>query len=289
MILRLDPAIPLVWRSPFGIQLGIDPPIARVDDLTPTQEKMLAALVAGISDSGLLMLGSGHDDERERLVSALAPALVAPRSTATPFVVALSGVGPLVTAIADVLARDGVTVLISRDARQLADRVVDLAIVVGSFVVAPDQHAVWLRRDVAHLGVVVAEGSITVGPLVIPGQGPCLHCLELHRRDDDPAWPAIATQLLGRVGGVPPAIVTLEAVVSVARMIVGSPGISVRVDAITGQRRERAWHPHPHCGCRGLVDAATTGRRESDWASAALSGPAEARTTSSARAIAAPA
>ena len=42
------------------------------------------------------------------------------------------------------------------------------------------------------------------GPLVTPGRGPCLRCLDLHRCDRDPAWPALLAQLAlpapGRAG-----------------------------------------------------------------------------------------
>ena len=50
-------------------------------------------------------------------------------------------------------------------------------------------------RRLAHLAVTVRDGTVVVGPLVRPGRTPCLNCLDLHRRDRDPAWPAIAAQL----------------------------------------------------------------------------------------------
>ena len=53
-------------------------------------------------------------------------------------------------------------------------------------------------RDVPHLAVVFDDDGARVGPLVEPGAGPCLRCLDLGRRDADPAWPAIAAQLAGR-------------------------------------------------------------------------------------------
>src|SRR5690606_41330535 len=53
------------------------------------------------------------------------------------------------------------------------------------------------RDALPHLPVLVRELDVVVGPLVRPGQGPCLRCLDLHRTDDDPRWPAVATQLTG--------------------------------------------------------------------------------------------
>ncbi len=53
-----------------------------------------------------------------------------------------------------------------------------------------------LTQDVAHLSVVVREGGLVVGPLVVPGRTACLRCLDLHRSDRDPAWPMVLAQLL---------------------------------------------------------------------------------------------
>ena len=46
----------------------------------------------------------------------------------------------------------------------------------------------------------VRDGTGLVGPLVIPGVTSCLECADLHRRDRDAAWPAVAAQLRDTVG-----------------------------------------------------------------------------------------
>ncbi|MCA1782368.1 MAG: hypothetical protein ABR500_11210 [Dermatophilaceae bacterium] len=38
----------------------------------------------------------------------------------------------------------------------------------------------WLRRSIAHLPVIARVGSVDIGPLVVPGAGPCLTCIWLH-------------------------------------------------------------------------------------------------------------
>ena len=53
--------------------------------------------------------------------------------------------------------------------------------------------------DATHAGtphlVVALEGpSVRIGPLVVPGQSPCLGCLDLHRSAWDPVWPALVAQ-----------------------------------------------------------------------------------------------
>lgn len=38
----------------------------------------------------------------------------------------------------------------------------------------------WWDRSIAHLPVLARAGSVDIGPLVVPGSGPCLDCLRLH-------------------------------------------------------------------------------------------------------------
>ena len=47
----------------------------------------------------------------------------------------------------------------------------------------------------AVLPVVAQSSRVVVGPWTGLRTGPCLHCLDLHRVDADPAWPALAAAL----------------------------------------------------------------------------------------------
>src|SRR5258708_5034528 len=79
MVLRLDPRIPLVWRSPDVVQFGIDQPLALLRDVSTADERMLEALAGGVTRSGLSMIGR-HAGATEaavaRLFAALRPALL---------------------------------------------------------------------------------------------------------------------------------------------------------------------------------------------------------------------
>ena len=55
-----------------------------------------------------------------------------------------------------------------------------------------------MRRDIPHLLVSLNGSRAQLGPLVVPGQTPCVRCLDLHRTDQDPAWPALVQQLTSR-------------------------------------------------------------------------------------------
>ncbi|MEU4398448.1 TOMM precursor leader peptide-binding protein [Micromonospora orduensis] len=113
------------------------------------------------------------------------------------------------------------------------------------------------QRRRPHLLVTLREGVPVVGPLVRPPAGPCLHCVELHRADRDPAWPRLAAQLAAAAAAPAGATGTLLAATGYAlaealtQLDGGSPetlgGAMEIVGA--GRFRRRGWPPHPACGC----------------------------------------
>ncbi len=280
MILKLDPRWPLVWRSPTSLQVGVDPPLFVLDDVTEVQERLLAALAVGVSEAGLALIAR-NSEEREDLLTLAAPALIRSDPATKSRVVAISGSGPTLEQLAAVLASGGVRTLVSERADDLVDRGADVAVAIGHFVLSPVLHALWLRRDVPHLPIVFGDSAVVVGPIVVPGHGPCLRCLELAHRDQDPSWPAVASQLLGRPGSAESALLSCEAAAVATRMVFGlldgaasGTSVSTRIDLTTGLRTTRTWQLHPECGCRGvghLVSAevgATALRRGTGWAAA---------------------
>ncbi len=117
-----------------------------------------------------------------------------------------------------------------------------------------------VRRDVPHLSVVVREGDVVVGPLVRPGDGPCLRCLDLHRADLDPVWPTVLAQLLSAGHGVPEesAVAGLAgglAALQVLALLDGraepaAAGATLEVELPDGLVTRRPWPGHAECGCR---------------------------------------
>jgi len=108
-------------------------------------------------------------------------------------------------------------------------------------------------RRQPHLAVTIREGAAVIGPLVPATGGPCLHCLELHRKDRDATWP-------GPVASTAPepcAVTTLLSATAFATaealafLDEGSPqtaGATVELTA-PGRVRRRTWTPHPACPC----------------------------------------
>lgn len=85
------------------------------------------------------------------------------------------------------------------------------------------------RSGTPHLLVGLRELTGFVGPLVLPGQTPCLRCLDLTRTDRDPAWPMLAAQL-GRPG---PA--ACDVVLAAAVAALGAGQALAHLDGTPGQ------------------------------------------------------
>jgi len=281
MVLKVREGVPLVWRSPSSLQFGVDEPLVVLDEVDAGTERMVAALVSGISSTGFDMMARGagvSTDAAAELLTQLEPVLApeAADASARRARVAVSGDGPLADELRRVLRDEGV--LAESD-----QSTPDLAVIVAGWVISPEDHGTWLRRDIPHLPVVVGDGGVTVGPLVEPGDGPCLYCVQLARTDDDPAWPAIATQLWTRPTPELSGVAVVEAAGFVARTVLErlsrgvGDAVSRRLATSTGEVSSRVWMRHAMCRCAAPA--------ESDWAPAADPGSRSATTTAAAVAV----
>src|SRR5262249_17027133 len=110
------------------------------------------------------------------------------------------------------------------------------------------------------------DGTGVVGPLIVPGRTSCPQCMDLQRRDLDPAWPRLAVQLAGRPQpGDPSATQAAPGFAAPqARLTLdwwltgeGEPALwntSLEIDTVAGAVTARPWDPHPDCRC-GAVRA----------------------------------
>jgi hypothetical protein len=246
MVLRLDAGWPMLWRTPSSVQFGSDEPAVVLSEVSEGEDRLIAALAAGVSESGFSMLAECLEvapDRSQALLESLSPVL-ARESNSPSRVAAVLGDSPLARSIARLLS-----------ASEALGPVEDAALVVlvADWVVTPADHLHWLNRDVPHLAVVTSERAVTVGPLVEPGVGPCLYCVHLARVDEDPAWTAIATQLLGREGRELGPLEIAEAAAFVARRVLdrlagdSELGMSWRLSG--GAVSSREWGRHPDCRC----------------------------------------
>ncbi len=263
---RIDPHLPLVWRTPNELQLGATPRVV-LRDPGELETGLIAALRHGVSIETAQKIGGGLGGSPAavlRLLEVLAPALEADAAaSARPRQqIALDAPPPIAARLADHFEALGYDIALAAEA-EVGDTA--LAVIVASWVVSPARHLPWLRADVPHLAVVFDDVGTRIGPLVEPGAGPCLRCLDLARRDADPAWPVIAAQLAGRTAAssTPRAIHDAVArAVSLAddRLAHGLQTLreaSLR-PARPGEREQLLRHPtHSECGCRAPAGTAT--------------------------------
>jgi hypothetical protein len=269
MVLKVRAGVPLVWRSPSSLQFGVDSPLAVLEELDAATERIVAALVSGISRSGFEMMAHSlgmAEDAATALLARLDPVLELEASATTSRRrVVVSGSGPLAGELRRLLAERGV----------LADpgeSTPELAVIVSGWLIGAEDHGTWLRRDIPHLPLVIGDAGVTVGPFVEPGSGPCLYCVQLTMTDQDAAWPAIATQLWSRAAPELGELPLVEAAAFAARRIMErlsmeqltagpAAATSWHLDAASGGLSLRRWTRHADCRCAAPA--------ESDWAPAA--------------------
>jgi bacteriocin biosynthesis cyclodehydratase domain-containing protein len=263
MFLRLDPHYPVVWRDTTSIQIGAETPVTTLEDVSRPFEQIIGALMAGISREELdrLALRVGvSDGELPEFLERISPALAREPLLSQNAGCVVEGTGPTARRVADLLAGAG----IAFPTATAAD-VPTLAILIANHVLEPRRYIRWLSRDIPHLAVIYTDTGVQIGPLVEPGVGPCLHCLARSAIERDPAWPAIASQLLGQtaVSEREPLVSTVAGLavrLAEARLRDGTSELaaaSVSFDArsLTGRRVEH--RQHPDCGCRSLSGSET--------------------------------
>lgn len=260
----------------------------RVDDLLGALRRRLL-LIERPSDRvvlGRLCGPQGHEIPAELLAGA--EALSAAYQSAgdglrevaarTDRVVTLDGAGTFVDGLAQLLARAGIgTVRVvppesptdpgGTAADAFPDTSVgwastepdrpDLVVVVGRSAISPIRAARWRRGPAAVMPIVLHDHRAVVGPIGAAGVGPCLRCLDLHRRDRDASWPGVLAQLeaaSARAFEVEAALAALAG--GVAAMMVltyldGRPsdGVSLEIGWPWPMLTQRRWAPHPRCGC----------------------------------------
>ena len=135
----------------------------------------------------------------------------------------------------------------------------DTVVLVADYVVHPRWADQLLRENVPHMSVIFSDQTITVGPLVTPGETPCLVCMELFRRDDTAEWLEVSSQLWGKQSplhtphNLGMAWAVLLMLLSPGGAQGGSPGFTRAAFAVgEGKVLWQSVEFHPRCGCRGV-------------------------------------
>lgn len=243
----------MLWRRPGELQIGAG--------------TSRAVTVRGLTDAETMLLldlqrPRGHDWVEARLTRDGIPAErwwslwsvvtgVKPPDPVRPLraVVALVDGHDLTARTGAELARAGAVLSIGRPGEGALP---DLAILTDAHVSDPVRTTALMRHDIPHLPLVCDDDGVTIGPGVLPGATGCCRCLELARTDDDPCWPALATQLHltpARAGGPEVARFAASVAAWLARgLLAGAAPGGFRVTA-HGLLPIAPTPVHPLCGC----------------------------------------
>lgn len=247
----------MVRRAPGVVQVGIDPKHAVVID--SLSEPLVDELVTldgrhTVAELGERLKSRGEDPTQlgEVLASLDEAGLLEGDSLATGGTAAVHGAGHLALSITSLLAQSSV---------QLAHNA-DLTVLAATLVPDPNLVSTLMAFRTPHLAVRVREGVGIVGPLVLPGRSSCLNCADLHRADQDPAWPVIAAQLVGRPASTDVLFASGTAALAVAQVLeslvyvrgheLAPPPVvnaTLELDLANGVAERRSWYPHPDCQC----------------------------------------
>ncbi|WP_394613632.1 TOMM precursor leader peptide-binding protein [Lentzea sp. JNUCC 0626] len=247
----------VVRRSAGVVQVGTDPKHAVViDSLSDALVEELINLDGRltVAELGEKLKSRGESLTRlsEVLESLDQAGLLEPGSPAKSGTAAVHGSGHLALSITSLLAESGV---------QLAHNA-DLTVLAATLVPDPNLVSTLMAFRTPHLAVRVREGVAIVGPLVLPGRSSCLNCADLHRTDQDPQWPEIAAQLVGRPASYDVLFASGTAALAVAQILESLSYLTgrdqapppvvnatVELDLATGVAERRSWYPHPDCQC----------------------------------------
>lgn len=278
---RLTRPVHPLARPDGSIQLGLDPRTALVASGVSAHEcRWLATLDGSRTRAVVVTDAAAHGITRERaeqLVAAFVAQGVLTESDVEPSldgVVAVIGPGAVPAHLAEVLRESGVSQVlrhvdvdvdvdgdmddaVDHDGRRTGR--VDLAIITSTVPVPAGAGERWRRAGIPHLPVWCGDDHASVGPVVVPGSGPCLQCLELTRIALDPAWSWIRAQISGpRVGALVPVesrattrslLVGITASLAVSVLTEGPSATGWSFDASSpGPTFERRrWQRHPAC------------------------------------------
>lgn len=263
-MLRLDPAYPAVWRDTATLQFGVDAVVV-LDEPAPWQQRFIRELELGVPEiavDGIAAACGVPDGQMTTFLRLLRPALETANAHGPQRVRLQMPDGdrfPHADAVAAALDASGWRVAAIEWPRPTRpDDVETPVVLLAHHVVEPRRAAALVSSDIPHLPIMFTAGRAEIGPLVRPGHTPCLACGHEHRRERDPEWPRIASQLLGSpAADISPAL-AYEAGVAAARMLT-EPGrrraghsLLIRGDSL--QRRWRAHSPHEACLCQSLAE-----------------------------------
>lgn len=279
--ITLDPRLPVLLRPDGTVQVGWDP--RRAVLVQPPRGLTTAALATVLrcmqipTTAAALCREAGRHGpvdptDLDDLMSSLVRAGVAvhgagDRRARHPVSLRVHGRGPLSELLVESLRYSSAVVRhTSHSHAAISGAGTDLVVLSDYLVTDPRLVRELHTERVPHLPVRVRDGIGVVGPLVLPGATSCLACADLHRRDRDSAWPAVAAQLRHTVAHadrptvlatVALALKQVDSVIDAVRgTAAGGPvaapptlNATLELDLTAGSIVTRRWTRHPLCDC----------------------------------------
>jgi bacteriocin biosynthesis cyclodehydratase domain-containing protein len=268
----LDPALPVLLRPDGAVQVGWSPRRAVLihppRGLNPAGlATLLRTMHSPVPMSELQQQAGVAAGEVGDLVARLVAAGVVTRGRrqrpGRSASIRVHGRGPLSELLIEALRCSGARVKHSSQPHAaVSTGEADLVVLSDNLVADPRMLRDLHSHGVAHLAVRVRDGTGLVGPLVIPGATSCLGCADLHRRDRDAAWPAVAAQLRDTVGVADRATLLATAALALSQInrVIGAVrgteseaptalNATLEFDVHTGSIVARHWSKHPLCSC----------------------------------------
>ncbi len=260
-VYRIKSTRPLVWRTPQCIQIGIDEPRIVIDNIPDNAAPLIQALRDGISKEGVMVLAKQlgmSTSQATAIVDSCSPAFDHDPAP-TPVTATVLGNSQVSAALCQLLEQWGVAA--THTTSFPLPTAPGVAVLVGEYLADPHWNAHMTHTSTPHLPVVFSDLRVTAGPLITPGVTPCLACIELWHRDEEPEWLSVGSQLWS----TPAPTATIQGAHHAAALcalllgLMGSPGLvapgnglslSTRLD--TGETTKRSVDFHPDCRCLGL-------------------------------------
>lgn len=235
--IRIDPALPVVWRTPNAIQIGVESPRVVLEPVTARDERMLAAARAGLPSEALAAVGGCAEGEAAAFLDRIRPVLLGAGTAPEP----AAALVRVHSAAREEIVRTGRMLGLVGAVPGARPRV---GVIVADHAVPLRAYRDWMRDDVPHFAVVFGVRTITVGPVVRPGVTGCLRCADLRRLSVDPVWPVVAAQLIGmRAASAFDAVARTEALCAATRLAIA---VAKGSAAVAGAE---PIEPHADCGC----------------------------------------
>jgi hypothetical protein len=139
---------------------------------------------------------------------------------------------------------------------------IDCAALIGQQVIEPRRYVQWLNRDVPHVALTFEVDHASVSPLIVPGRGACLFCLEEARINHDSSWPVVASQLVTSKDRLDDSASRLFCAGLAIQKILAQLDdagdfkqtakelVGYQLNLFTGAITEFSWPEHEACSCR---------------------------------------